>query len=591
MSSRIIVQRLLEQTRPLRSWMALSVLLGVLTIGSGLGLMTLSAYLISEAALHPAYSALAIAIISVQIFGVLRGILRYLERIVSHETTFRLLSQLRVWFYSKIEPLVPARLAVLTHEGSADFTSADLLSRLVADIDTLQEFYIRVIAPPVVAILIGAIMWVVLGAFNVWLGLTLIAFYLLAAVGVPLLTYLLSQKMGQRIIMTRSALHMTLLDSIQGAADLLAFNQEESQMQKAQQLNRQLIGLQRGMAWIEGLREAIGILLVDGCVWTMLIVAIPLVRSGHLSGVFLAVLVLAAIGTFETIPPLTTAAQFLGSSLKAGQRLFEVIDTQPLMREPAELSPTPSDYGMDIRHLSFRYPGQSNEVLNDISFSIPQGQCIALVGPSGAGKSTIANLLLRFWEYERGSMRLGGHELHEYRQKDLLALIGVVEQHTHLFNATIRENLLIARPEASQAEIEEAVRQASLTETIAALPLDYDTLIGEQGLKLSGGERQRLAIARAFLKDAPIMIFDEATANLDTRTEHEVLLAMQRVMQGRTTLMITHRLVGLDMADEILVLQSGKIRERGIHSDLLQAEGLYWKLWQVQNAVLAAQAY
>jgi ABC-type multidrug transport system fused ATPase/permease subunit len=168
-------------------------------------------------------------------------------------------------------------------------------------------------------------------------------------------------------------------------------------------------------------------------------------------------------------------------------------------------------------------------------------------------------------------------------------LISVVEQHTHLFNATIRENLLIARPQASQAEIEEAARQACIADMIEALPQGYDTLIGEQGFKLSGGERQRLAIARAFLKDAAIMIFDEATANLDTRTEHEMLRAMQHVMQGRTTLIITHRLVGLDMADEILVLQSGRIRERGTHPDLLQAEGLYWKLWQVQNSVLAAQ--
>jgi ABC-type multidrug transport system fused ATPase/permease subunit len=382
---------------------------------------------------------------------------------------------------------------------------------------------------------------------------------------------------------------MTLLDSIQGAADLLAFNQEQAQTQKTQQLNKQLVRQQMGMAWIAGMREAMGILLVDGCVWIMLVIAIPLVRSGHLNGVYLAVIVLAAIGSFEAVPPLASAAQFLGSSIKAGQRLFEVIDTPPLIREPAGPSPVPSHYGLDIQHLSFRYPEQGNDALSDISFSILQGQCIALVGPSGAGKSTIANLLLRFWEYERGSIQLGEYELHKYHQRDLHALIGVVEQHTHLFNATIRENLLIARPQASQAEIEEAARQAYMADMIEALPQGYDTLIGEQGLKLSGGERQRLAIARAFLKDAPIMIFDEVTANLDTRTEHEVLLAIQHVMQGRTTLMITHRLVGLHMADEILVLQSGSIRERGTHSDLLQAEGLYWKLWQVQNSVLAAQ--
>jgi ATP-binding cassette subfamily C protein CydC len=382
---------------------------------------------------------------------------------------------------------------------------------------------------------------------------------------------------------------MDLVDSIQGVADLLAFNQEQGQIQKAGMLNRQLLRLQAGMACIGGMREALGIVLVDGCAWTMLFIAIPLARSGRLSGVYLAVLVLAAIGSFEAISPLASAAQHLGSSFKAGQRLFEVIDTPPMIHEPAGLSPVPCHYGLDICHLSFRYAEQSTNVLTDISFSIPQGHCIAIVGPSGAGKSTLAHLLSRFWDYEQGSIQLGGHELRSYHQRDLHRLIGVVEQHTHLFNTTIRENLLIARPHASQAEVEEAARQACIHNVIEALPQGYDTLIGEQGLKLSGGERQRLAIARAFLKDAPIMIFDEATANLDTCTEREVIRAIHHVIQGRTTLMITHRLVGLDKADEILVLQTGRIRERGTQHDLLQSEGLYWKLWQIQNQTVAAQ--
>lgn len=273
MNHLVIARRLLRQIRPLVGWMGLAILLGILTIGSGLGLMTLSAYLISKAALHPAFVTLAVAIIGVRVFGVIRGILRYLERIVSHETTFRLLTQLRVWFYQALEPLVPARLLACARVGSMDYTSGDLLSRLVADIDTLQEFYIRVIAPPAVAILIVSIMWFVLATYHVLFAVTLLAFSLLAGVGVPLLTYLLSRKLGQRIIATRSALHMTLVDNIQGVADLLAFNQEQEQMQKAHRLNRQLLRLQAGMAYIGGLREALGIILIDGCAWTMLFIA------------------------------------------------------------------------------------------------------------------------------------------------------------------------------------------------------------------------------------------------------------------------------------------------------------------------------
>jgi len=232
-----------------------------------------------------------------------------------------------------------------------------------------------------------------------------------------------------------------------------------------------------------------------------------------------------------------------------------------MIREPGSISPVPANYDLELRHLSFHYAYQGPDVLNDISFAIPQGHCVAVVGPSGAGKSTIASLLLRLWDYEQGSIQLGGYELRGYHQQDVHRLISVVEQNTHLFNATIRENLLIARPEASQAEIEEAARQASIHDVIEALPQGYDTLIGEQGLKLSGGERQRLAIARA----------------------------IHHLIEGRTTLMITHRLVGLERADEILVMQSGRIRERGTQHELLQCEGLYWKLWQIQNQTVAAQ--
>jgi ATP-binding cassette subfamily C protein CydC len=589
MNHLVVARRLLRQIKPLSDWMTLAILLGLLTILSGLGLITLSAYLISKAALHPPFAALAYAIIGVQFLGIIRGILRYVERIVSHETTFRLLTRLRVWFYNAFEPIVPARILALTTRSSTDFTSGDLLSRIVADIDTLQEFYIRVIAPPVIAILLGVLMWFVLRAYSIMIADTLLIFFLLAGIGLPCLTYLLSRRLGQRMIAVRSALHMGMVDSIQGVADLLSYNQAEAQEQKMRMLNEHLLRLQSGMARIEGLREALGILLFDGCAWIMLIIAIPLVRSGKLSGVFLAVLVLAVIGSFEAIAPLAAAAQHLGGSLQAGQRLFEIIDTPPTITDPAQPAPLPAHFDLDVQHLSFRYSDQGSDVLSDVSFAVPQGRCVAVVGPSGAGKSTIVNLLARMWNYERGSIQLGEHELRDYAQEDIHRMIGIVEQHTHLFNATIRENLLIARPEASQEEIEEAARQACIHEVIEALPQGYETLIGEQGLKLSGGERQRLAIARAILKDAPILIFDEATANLDTRTEHDVLRAIHHVIKGRTTLMITHRLVGLENVDEILVMQAGAIRERGKQYELLQAEGMYWKLWQIQNQTIAAQ--
>lgn len=581
------LRSLLRQIRPVMGWMALSILLGVLTVGSGIGLMTLSAYLISDAALHPSYVALLFAILGVRFFGIVRGIWRYVERVVSHEVSFRLLARLCVWFYQALEPLAPARLLTRAQVRSQEFTSGDLLSRLVSDIDTLQDFYARSLAPTLVAAVTGIIMWFVLGAYNLAFAIVLLAFYLLAGVGVPLVMYIVSHKLEERLITTRSDLKIALIDTMQGMADLLAYGHEDLQAERVQALNRQLVRLQSARARIRGLRESAGSILMNLCVWTMLFVAIPLVREGKLNGVYLAFLALAAISSFEAIPPLAAAAQGLRGSLEAARRLFAVIDAPPVIHDPAPPSPVPSSFGLEVRDLSFRYAADAPYALKDICFALPQGRCLALVGPSGAGKSTLVNVLLRFWEYEEGSIQLGDHELRAYHQEDLLRLVSVVEQRPHLFNATVRENLLLARPDASQDEVEAAAQQAHLHDFITSLPQGYETLIGEQGLKLSGGERQRLAIARALLKNAPVLLLDEATANLDPLTEREVLHTVRALLPGRTTILITHRLVGLEMADEILVLRAGAIKERGAHADLLQAEGLYWHSWLLQNQALA----
>ncbi len=586
-----IFWRLLKQTRPLLKSMALAALLGLLTVGCGIGLMGLSAYLIARAAQHPALASLAVAIVGVRIFGIFRGIVRYMERLVSHNATFKLLSQLRVWFYQALEPLAPARLMQGALKKLGGTSSGDLLTRLVADIEVLQELYIRVIAPPVIAVVVALVLWLVLGAFDVVFALVLLAFFLLAGVAVPLLTHVLSRREGQRLVEARAALNVALVDSVQGVGDLLAFGQEREQTRKVRALNQRLVSVQARLALIGGLRDGLGIVLSSGCAWVMLLVAIPYVRGGQLNSIYLAFLVLIALSSFEVIEPLTTVAQQLGSSLEAARRLFEVVDAQPAVRDMEDVSPQPETYNLEVEHLAFRYEEQGPWVVDDVSFGVEQGECVAIVGPSGAGKSTLSNILLRFWEYPQGKIRLGGYELKSYRQEDIHRLISVVEQRTYLFNGTIRENLLIAKADASEEEIERAAQQAQLHDFIRSLPDGYDTLVGEQGFKLSGGERQRLAVARALLKDAPILILDEATANLDAITEHEMLDTLRELMRGRTTIMITHRLVGLEMANEILVMEGGKIRERGTQHDLLQAEGLYWKMWQLQRQVVTEQIF
>ena len=489
------LRRLLGLAMPLKGWIILASTLGCLTIVSGIGLMGTSAYLISAAAMHPSIAALSLAIVGVRFFGIARGVFRYLERYLSHAVSFQLLARIRVWFYQALEPLAPARLMMLGRGEMTVYSSGDVLSRMVSDIETLQHLYVRLMAPPVVAALVGLLMWWFLGAFAVQLVLVFLFFYLMAGVGVPLLTYSLSQRTAQRIIQIRSELNTVLVGGIQGLADLVAFGCEAAYAERIQKLNCSLVRQQTKLAWLSGMQNGLGKLLTNLALWTMLIVAIPLVHAGQLDGVYLASLALATVASFEAVLPLSSAIQHLGSSQEAGRRLFEIVDAPASVRDTTTVSPTPQGYDLVVRHLCFHYAPDIPLALENISFTLPQGQCLALVGPSGAGKSTVVNLLLRFWDYEQGSILLGGHELRDYRQQDLSQLVSVVSQDTHLFNTTIRENLLLAKPEASQQELERAARHACIHNFIESLPQGYETRVGEQGLCLSGGERQRMALA------------------------------------------------------------------------------------------------
>jgi ATP-binding cassette subfamily C protein CydC len=259
------------------------------------------------------------------------------------------------------------------------------------------------------------------------------------------------------------------------------------------------------------------------------------------------------------------------------------VDAQPVVRDPDRPSPEPSDYSLVVEHLSFRYAMDEPPALVDVSFELPQGQHLAIVGPSGSGKTTLVNLLLRFWEYQEGYIGLGGHDLRSYRAEDVRRMIAVVTQHTYLFGGTLRDNLRVAHPDATEADLLRALEQAQLREFSQALPEGLDTWIGEQGVRLSAGERQRLAIARALLRNAPLLILDEATANLDALTEQQVFTSLEQLMLGRTTLLITHRLVGLERMDRILVLRAGRAVEQGRHDQLLQADTLYRRMWEVQR--------
>jgi len=584
LTRREVVLRLLKLIIPHWKWVILSVFLGFATIGSSIGLMSASAYIIASAALQPSIAVLQVPIVGVRFFGITRGLFRYLERLVSHNVTFQILADLRVSFYRALEPLAPARLQ--------RYRSGDLLTRLTGDIETLENLYVRALAPPLVAFLVGGVISAYLASFSASLAAALLVLLGVSGMGIPWLVGWLSRRPGQRLVGLRSALNILVVDSIQGMPDLLVFRSAPTQVSRLDQLNRELASEQGKMALITGFQSGLIVLLSNFGLWWVLRLAIPLVNEGVFPGVYLPVVALAALTSFEAVQGLPVAAQQLESCLQAGRRLFEVVDADPEVVDPPAPLPMPDQPALTARNLSFTYPSridsdaESGFTLHDLAFDLTPGKKIAIVGPSGAGKSTLVNLLLRFWEIHQGQLCYRNVDVRCLRQEDLRAQIGLVSQNTYLFSASLRENLLIANPGASQEQIETIVRQAQINDLVRALPDGYETWLGEQGQRLSGGERQRIAIARALLRDAQVLILDEPTANLDALTEQRIMLELLELAEGYMTIWITHRLIGMKAMDEILVLSNGRVVERGTHAQLLAQGGLYRQLWEIQNQTL-----
>jgi ATP-binding cassette subfamily C protein CydCD len=573
-----VLFRLLSFLRGSWGLVALSVLLSTLTIGSSVALIGTSAWLIATAALHPSVAELGVSVVGVRFFGIARGVFRYLERLVSHNVTFRLLARVRVWFYENVEPLAPARLI--------EYKSGDLLARVIGDVETLENFYVRVIAPSLTAMLVGLFVAIFFASFYPLIALVLIGLFLTLGLLLPLLTQLVSRAPGRRLIAQRADIQSQLVDGIQGIADLLAFGRGADRMQKISTAGRTYGSTQKQMARISGAHSGLATFFTNFGLWLVLVLVIPQVTIGSIEGVMLGTFALMTLTAFEAVTPLPLAAQMWNATREAAKRLFEVVEAEPAVSETgAQRLETGSPNSLQVSHLSFSYPAQSVPALQDITFAVPAGNSVAIVGPSGAGKSTITNLLLRFWEYEVGDISLGGTSLKALSQDDVRKQFALISQTGYFFNTTIRENLRLARRGVSQQEIENAARAAQIHDFIASLPAGYDTLIGEQGMRLSGGERQRLAIARALLKDAPILICDEPTANLDPQTEKHVLSTLFQSLHGQTLLLITHRLVELERVADILVMDHGRIVERGTHSGLLRQHGLYWRLWNLQNRI------
>lgn len=538
-----VMGRLLGLVAPLWRRMALSVLLGTLTIASSVGLMATSAWMISKAGLQPSIADLGVSVVGVRFFGIARAVFRYLERLVSHDTTFRLLAHLRVSLYRAIEPLAPARLS---HRHSGD-----LLSRVMGDVETLENVYLRAIAPPLVGAAIIVITTALIAAFDGWAALVALAFMGLAAVGLPALALWTARHHGREVVAVRAELNTALVDQLHGMADRLAYGQAGAGLAHIDALSGQLAHRERVAGRLEALQTGLGVLLVNGAMIAVLAVAIPRVDS-----LLLATLALATFAAFEALTPLGIAANHISENVTAARRLFEITDAEPVVRAPDAPHPVPARADIAFERVTFRYSPDAPPVLDGFSLTVAEGEHVAIIGESGAGKSTLVNLLTRLWDAESGSIRIGGVDVRDLTPEDVREQISVMSQRTHLFNTTLRENIRIGRPDATDTEVEQAARRAQIHDFICRLPNGYDTYPGEDGAQLSGGERQRIALARALLRDSPILILDEPTASLDAPTERAIMQAIYDNAHGRTVILVTHRLPLLDRAGRVIHLRA-----------------------------------
>jgi ATP-binding cassette subfamily C protein CydC len=568
-----VAARLAHALRPRWRQLALALALSCAALAANVGLLAIAGYLVAAAALKPLLETLAFPMAAVRVLGVGRALIRYGERLVAHRTVLSLLADMRVWLFSRLAPLVPA--------VTAKRRSGDLLVRLTADLDELQHLYLRIASPLAVAACALCAITAVFAIFSPVLALSAALLLLAAGVGVPVLALWCARGLGERQLATRGVLYDRVIEGIQGMPDLLISGRSDDHAARLGQVEREAGQLQMQQARISGLQAALAGALTTLAVVATLALAVTPIDSGHIGGVYLGFLVLLMLAGFEAVQPLGVAFATLGRSLTAAHRLIDMADAEPMVRDPLQPAAVPARPSLCFDHVSFSYDPADGPVLQDVDLRVEPGRWIAVVGPSGAGKSTLAALALRFWEAYSGTVLVGGAPVDAYLLDDLRASFALVGQDTTLFTDTLRNNLRIARAEATDEQILDALAVAQ----IGNLPGGLDGWVGEQGLTLSGGERQRLAVARAVLKDAPILILDEATANLDPTTEEQLLAAVHARMRERAVLVITHRLVGMERMAEIVVLDRGRVVQRGTHAQLSERAGLYREMWEAQEEV------
>lgn len=510
------------------------------------------------------------------------GFLHWLESWMAHDMAFRLLSEMRIDLFNKLDKLAPGYLLRRR--------TGDLTGMATQDVEKVEYFFAHTIAPAFVAVLIPTLVLLTLASFGWQIAAVLAPFLAVVALS-PFLMRKRIDTLGSRSSEALGDLNAFTVDSVQGLNEILAFQHVDLRrrafVEKIDYHHGVRMPYFSDLTAQEAILEAAtglgGLAVIVTGAW--------LVGMGAVESAYLPLLSILAMAAFLPVSEIAHIGRQLADTLASTRRLFAVHNEPVLVKDGPGVKAAANPHGAAIEAagVDYSYFGRNRAALRDVSFSAPAGRTIALVGPSGAGKTTMAHLLMRFWDPDAGAIRLDGHDLREYELDDLRHRMALVAQDTYLFHDTLRSNIVIARPEASEADLQHAIDRASLRDFVESLPEGLDTQVGERGMRLSGGQRQRVAIARAFLKDAPVLILDEATSHLDAVNEQAVRGALDALMSERTTIVIAHRLSTVRNADLIVVMESGRVVETGSHAELLGKGGLYAKLVAHQISGAAAE--
>ncbi|MFD9765903.1 thiol reductant ABC exporter subunit CydD [[Kitasatospora] papulosa] len=578
-----VLARVREAAGSQHGKLGLALLLGSLAVGSSVGLMAVSGWLISRASEQPPVLYLMVAVTATRAFGMGRAVFRYAERLVSHDAVLRMLAELRVAVYRGLERVAPAGLRA-TRRG-------DLLSRLVSDVDALQDYWLRWLLPAGTALAVGT------GAvaFTGWMlpeaGLVLAAGLLLAGVGVPWLSGICARRAERQLAPARSALAVRVADLLGGTAELTVAGALPARREQVRTADGLLTRIASRTATATALGGGLSALICGLTVVGAAVFALPAVSDGRLAGVELAVVVLTPLAAFEAVTGLPLAVQYRQRVERSAERVFEVLDAPVQVEEPAAPDDVPaSPFPLDVRGLSARYEGAERDALHALDLTLGPGRRVAVVGPSGSGKTTLAQVLLRFLDAREGTYRLGGTEASALDGDTVRTFVGLCAQDAHVFDSSIRENLRLARPGATDDRLRDALAAARLLDWTLSLPDGLDTLVGEHGARLSGGQRQRLALARALLADFPVLVLDEPAEHLDLETADALTADLLAATEGRTTVLITHRLAGLDAVDEVLVLDGGRVVQQGPYDALAAQDGPFRRMLRREQESMPAAA-